>query len=143
MRLSALCTLNLSYVDVFHLLRPYGNEAGTGWGRGTGTVVGDRLSGSVQWSNHPTRRGDGNMLPNVRGVIRTTDDAEVLIEMSGRTIFDNPASGHQLLFTLFESESSNYRWLNDVVCISEGRIDLATIESRIDVHLCEGEGTDG
>ncbi len=140
MRLSPLCTLNLSYVDDFHLFRPYGNEAGGGWGRGTGTVTGERLSGTVQWSNHPTRRGDGNMLPNVRGVIATNDDAEVMIEMSGRTIFDSPNSGHQMLFTLFESENPLYAWLNDVVCVAEGRIDLATIESRIVVYLLEAEG---
>jgi hypothetical protein len=137
MRLSHLCTLRLSYDGEFHLVRPYGNEAGAGWGIGQGTVTGERLSGTMRWSNHPARRGDGNMLPRARGFIRTTDDAEVMIEMSGRTIFDDSGTGHQLLFTLFESEDPSYTWLNDVVCVSEGRIDTATIESRIDVHLCE------
>ena len=137
MRLSHLCTLNLSYVDEFHLVQPYGNEAGAGWGIGQGTVTGDRLAGAMQWSNHPTRRGDGNMLPSVRGIIRTTDGAEVMIELSGRTIFDGSGTGHQLLFTVFESADPSYTWLNDVVCVSEGRIDEGTIESRIDVHLCE------
>ena len=137
MRLSHLCTLNLSYVGEFHLVRPYGNEAGAGWGVGEGTVTGERLSGTVQWSNHPARRGDGTMLPSVRGVIRTPDDAEVMIEMSGRTVFDGPGTGHQLLFTVFESGHPSYTWLNDVVCVAEGRIDTETIESRIDVQLCE------
>jgi hypothetical protein len=137
MRLSHLCTLQLSYVGDFHLVRPYGNESGAGWGVGEGTVSGDRLCGSMQWSNHPARRGDGTMLPAVRGFIQTQDDAEVMIEMSGRTTFDNSGIGHQMLFTLFESADPSYTWLNDVICVAEGRIDTATIESRIDVHLCE------
>ena len=137
MRLSHLCTLHLSYVGDFHLVRPYGNESGAGWGIGEGTVVGDRLSGSIQWSNHPARRGDGTMLPGVRGFIRTPDGAEVMIEMSGRTTFDDSGIGQQMLFTLFESDDPSYAWLNTVICVAEGRIDTATIESRIEVHLCE------
>jgi hypothetical protein len=141
MRLSHLCSLILNYVDDFHLVQPYGNESGAGWGIGVGTVSGDRLSGRMQWSNHPARRGDGNMLPSARGIIWTPDGAEVMIEMSGRTIFDDSGSGHQLLFTLFESADPSYTWLNDVICVAEGRIDTDTVESRIDVHLCEtGEG---
>jgi hypothetical protein len=137
MRLSHLCTLHLRYVDDFHLVQPYGNESGAGWGIGEGTVSGDRLSGSMRWSNHPGRRGDGTMLPAVRGFIRTPDEAEVMIEMFGRTTFDGSGTGHQMLFTLFESAAPSYTWLNDVICVAEGRIDTATIESRIDVHLCE------
>jgi hypothetical protein len=149
MRLSHLCTLSLSYVGDFHLVRPYGNESGAGWGVGEGTVAGERLAGRLRWSNHPGRRGDGTMLPDVRGVIATPDDAEVMISMSGRTLFDGSGSGHQLLFTSFESEHASYAWLNDVICVSEGRIDSATIESRIEVHVCESddrgqvEGGDG
>jgi Protein of unknown function (DUF3237) len=137
MRLSHLCTLKLSYVGKVHLLRPYGNESGAGWGIGEGTVSGDRLSGSMRWSNHPGRRGDGTMLPGVRGFIQTPDEAEVMIEMSGRTTFDGSGIGHQLLFALFESADPSYTWLNNVICVAEGRIDPATTESRIEVHLCE------
>ena len=137
MRLSDLCTLSLSYRGDFHLVRPYGNEAGLGWGMGGGTVTGDRLAGVMEWSNHPARRGDGAMLPNVRGLIRTPDQAEVLIEMSGRTIFADSATGHQLLFVTFESAEPAYGWLNDVICVGEGRIDVATAAARIEVQLCE------
>ena len=139
MRLSPLCTLTLTYRGDFHLVRPYGDESGVGWGVGTGTVTGDRLSGAVEWSNHPARRGDGTMLPSVRGLIRTPDGADVMIEMSGRTIFADPSSGHQLLFVVFESAAPSYAWLNDVVCVGEGWINTGTAESRIDVHLCDSD----
>jgi hypothetical protein len=47
MRLNKLCSMDLSYTDGFHLIRPYGGESGLGWGFGTGTVSGDRLSGTA------------------------------------------------------------------------------------------------
>ena len=31
MRLDLLCRIDLRYTGDFHLVRPYGNEAGTGW----------------------------------------------------------------------------------------------------------------
>src|SRR4051812_23815104 len=100
MLLNPLCSLDLRYEGDFHLVRPYGNESGTGWGRGDGTVTGERVSGRYSWSNHPRRRGDGSMLPNVRGVVTTIDGAELMLELTGRTSFDQHGIGHQSLFVL-------------------------------------------
>jgi hypothetical protein len=138
MRLERLCQLELHYDGDFHLVRPYGDESGTGWGRGGGSVVGDRLRGDCTWSNHPRRRGDGMMLPAVRGVVTTPDDAELILELTGRTSFDSEGIGHQMMFALFESEHPDYTWLNDVVCIAEGRIGPG-LKSTIVVWVCEPE----
>jgi len=51
MRLDPLCRMDLRYTGDFHLARPYGNEAGTGWGMGEGVVIGERLGGTAQWSS--------------------------------------------------------------------------------------------
>ena len=121
MRLDPLCSMHLKYTSQSHLVRPYGTQAGDGWGVGDGTVSGEQHSGTVQWSNQPQRRGDGVMLPNARGVITTPDDAEVLFDLTGRTVFverDGESVGRQLLLTLFTSESPQYAWLNNQVCIT-------------------------
>jgi hypothetical protein len=136
MRLTPLCTLDLRYDGPFHLARPYGGESGLGWGVGDGTVSGARLSGRLLWSNHPERRGDGAMLPRLRGVITTAEDIEVFVEMSGRTVFDD-AGGQQMLFATFESEDPTYAWLNTVVCVGDGRIHPGTLEMRIEISMCE------
>ena len=136
--LSPLCSVDLRYEGDFHLVRPYGNESGTGWGRGQGTVTGQRVAGSYAWSNHPRRRGDGSMLPEVRGVVTTHDGAEVMLELTGRTSFDENGVGHQSLFVLFEAEHPSYAWLNDLICVGEGRID-ENLTSHIDVFACELE----
>lgn len=142
MKLEALCTMDLQYSGDFHLARPYGNESGSGWGIGTGTVTGARLSGQAQWSNQPRRRGDGVMLPNARGVISTGDEAEVLFDLTGRTVFldvDGTTVGRQLLMTLFESEAPDYAWLNDVVCMTEGVVDPQRLSAHFEVHLCRSD----
>ena len=142
MRLERLCSMDLQYVGDVSMVRPYGNEAGLAFGTGVGTVEGERLAGSVTWSNHPTRRGDGTMLPDVRGAITTEDEAVVLLDLTGRTVFVDVGGhqvGRQLLMALFESEHERYAWLNDTVCIAEGAIDPVTFVSHFEVHVCHSD----
>ena len=142
MRLEALCLLELRYTSDFHYVSPFADESGLGWGLGEGTAVGDSLRGTVQWSNHPRGRSDGVMLPAARGVITTDDDAEVMFDLSGRTVFveQGPVTvGRQLLLTLFESEDARYRWLNNTVCLTEGVIDPVAKAMHMEVSLCVPE----
>jgi hypothetical protein len=76
------------------------------------------------------------MLPNARGIIATTDDTEVLFDLTGRTVFverDGEEVGRQLLTVLFESEHDQYTWLNNTVCVGDGVIDPLALTARIDV----------
>ena len=142
MHLVPLCSMELRYTSDFHLVRPYGNESGLGWGIGDGTVTGERLTGDIAWSNQPRRRGDGAMLPNVRGVITTPDGSEVFCDLTGRTVFVDHGGatvGRQLLMTLFESEAAEYAWLNAKVCMTEGRIDPEAGTAHFETHLCESD----
>ncbi len=143
MRLSELCVFTWRYDDAgrvpdggFVLIRPYGEQGG-GYGEGDGTVSGDRLRGTVVWSNHPGRRGDGRMLPDVHGLITTDDGAQILFELRGRTVFNADRSrGGQGLIGTFEAADDRYTWLNDVVCIAEGVI--RPDPNRIEVRVYEG-----
>ncbi len=142
MKLDALCTMDLRYAGDFHLSRPYGNESGIGWGIGDGTVTGERLAGTAQWSNQPARRGDGMMLPSARGVITTADDADVFFDLTGRTVFVEQSGhevGRQLLTVLFESEHPHHRWLNNIFCVGEGVIDVVALTVAIDVYVVATE----
>ena len=142
MRLEPLCAFDLHYTSDFHLTRPYGNESGTGWGVGDGRVTGERLTGTAQWSNQPARRGDGAMLPNARGVVATDDGAEVVFDLTGRTVFvdrDGEEVGRQLLLVLLESEDGRYAWLNNAVCVGDGVISPETMTMHLDVFQCVSE----
>ena len=142
MRLEPLCAFDLHYTSDFHLTRPYGNESGTGWGVGDGRVTGERVTGTAQWSNQPARRGDGAMLPNARGVVATDDGAEVVFDLTGRTVFvdrDGEEVGRQLLLVLLESEDRRSAWHNNAVCVGEGVISAEPMTMHLDVFQCVSE----
>ena len=146
MRLDHVCDLDLAYrsddffPDGFVLIRPYGGEEGSAYGEGDGTATGERVRGTVRWSNHPHRRSDGIMLPDAHGVIRTEDGADVLFDLRGRSV---PAGeggrlGQNLLAT-FEAEDAAYSWLNNALCVAEGVIDVQTLRMHIKVYSCTNE----
>jgi hypothetical protein len=143
MHLEHLCALDLGYDGEFYYVSPYQGESGVGWGVGGGPATGDRWHGSVKWSNQPTGRGDGAMLPSARGVILTDDGAEVMFDLTGRTVFvEQPTGGtvgRQLLMTLFETEHESYVWLNNTVCVTEGRIDPERLVTHMEVWLCQAD----
>jgi hypothetical protein len=144
MRLEPLCRLDLVYIPAVFgqhvvLVAPYGSEEAHAYGEGDGTASGDRLRGSVRWSNHPRRRSDGAFLPDVHGVIQTEDGANVIFSMSGRTTELGEGTGVQHLHVLFEADHDAYRWLNGVVCVGEGRIHVEEMRSDIRVYYCVNE----
>lgn len=136
--------MELVYQDIpgiaekFLLIRPYGGEEGRGYGQGDGTVTGPQLQGSVRWVNHPHRRSDGAMLPDVHGVIITSDGATIMFSMQGRTFFE-ASTGKQLLLTNFEAQDKQYQWLNGALCVLEGVIDAERLAMRARVYACKHE----
>ena len=82
------------------------------------------------------------MLPAARGVITTPEGAEVMFDLTVRTVFVAQGSetvGRQLLMTLFESDDDRYRWLNDTVCMTEGAIDPVAKVMHMEVAICRPE----
>jgi len=141
MRLDKLCLLEFRYLDSY-FPKLYADQSGPGWGIGEGTVSGERLSGTIKWSNHPSLRSDGVALPDFRGVISTADDAKVMVSLTGRTVFvprGHQTVGRQLLMGLFESDDERYAWLNSEVCIAEGIHDPQDPPSRAEIYLCINE----
>jgi hypothetical protein len=140
MRLDPLCEFELRYTSEFVLVQPYGTEEGSGYGEGDGTVLGERLNGTVRWVNHPRRRSDTAMLPDAHGVITTEDGATVLFSLGGRTVWSEDGSrGGQSLCVLFEAEHERYRWLNGQLCVLEGVIDPERLVMRARAYVCVNE----
>ena len=144
MQLEFICDMELSYREEpltgskFVLVRPYGGEEGAGYGEGDGKVTGPRIQGTLRWINHPHRRSDAAMLPDVHGMILTQDKAVVLFTFQGRTVFEQER-GKQLLSVLFEAEAEPYRWLNSAFCVLEGLIDAEKFQMRAKVYACRSD----
>ncbi len=141
MRLEFLLEMELGYEGGFFVMAPYGEREGSGYGDGSGWVAGDRVNGSVRWSNHPHRREDGVLVPDAHGVITTADGARILFHLTG---YSHPVEGSPKLRTIvspasFETDDDRYRWLNDVIAIGEGVIDFETLLLRLRYHACIGE----
>lgn len=140
MRLDWLCDMDLAFRGGFTLVRPYGSEEGAGYGEGDGRATGPRLAGSIRWVNHPRRRSDGTMLPDVHGIITTDDGGSVIFAFAGRTGFVGD-TGVQLLSVTFESDSAEHCWLNAAMGVLEGVIDAETLVMRAKVYTLVNELT--
>jgi len=144
MRLEQLCEMELAYREEeayggkVVMVRPYAGEEGSAYGEGEGTVNGPRLKGKVRWVNHPHRRSDSVMLPNVHGIIATEDGAIIMFSLEGRTVF-NDGVGLQLLTVTLEAEDERYRWLNNTFCVLEGIIDPVSTIVRARIYQCINE----
>jgi Protein of unknown function (DUF3237) len=123
MRLEPLAEFRMRYSEAIRLVQPYQSGEGSAWGVGDGTTSG-RISGRARWVNHPHRRSDGTFMPNAHGVIETDDGETVLFSLQGRTPTEGPLAGKQHLSVLFEAEAERYRWLNDVLAVAEGIIEM-------------------
>ena len=142
-RLEPICDVDLIYREgpfgqKFSLVRSLGGEEGWGYGEGGGTFKGAKLAGELRWVNHPRHRGDGSVLPDIDGVLKTGDGAIVLFKMHGKTVWVR-GMGRQALAATFETEDSRYKWLNDSFCIVEGAVDGPGLRIRGKMHLCVNE----
>jgi hypothetical protein len=135
MRLEHLADLYFEGTADFTLIQPYGDGEGTGFAHGTGSISGPHLEGSVRFYSNGHRRSDGNMQSEIRALIETEDGVSVVAMMTARTIFSEDRSrAGQNLWILFEAEDDRYRWLNDVLCIAEGKVHVTTHTSHGEIY---------
>jgi uncharacterized protein DUF3237 len=93
-------------------------------------------------SNSPRRREDGVWTPNLRGVLRTDDGAEILVSMHGQSVQEQTEAGigRAILARVeFLTEHDAYRWLNTSFVVGEGEIDEETEEWWLDAFVCVNE----
>jgi len=82
-RLEHICDLEIVFE---RFAFAHADVADTNWicyAEGTGTATGERIQGSVRWSNRARWRDDDVWLPRFDGVIDTDDGAEILWSFRG------------------------------------------------------------
>ena len=100
---------------------------------GGGTFEGPRLKGVIvaaggDWMTH---RPDGSSLLDVRIVLRTADEQE--ISMTSRGIGYTPRGGtlYARILPMFETGSTKYAWLNDIVSVGVYRTKPGKVAYRV------------
>lgn len=132
MRLDPLCDATWTY-DLIHEVEPSPGRDGRVYGQGTGTLTG-RLSGTATWSNFPRIR-EGWASPDARGVIHV-DDGIVLFTLTGLSSLDDGRGVHVLTF---QTEHPSHLWLNDVIAVGEGSIDVERARLAMRYYECTVE----
>jgi hypothetical protein len=90
----------------------------------------------------PRRREDGVWTPNLRGVIRIQDGAEILISFHGQSVQeDSPDVVRRAILTRVEllSDDERYRWLNTSFVVGEGEINEETEDWWVEAYVCVNE----
>lgn len=126
MRLEYLCDFAGTFTRPPAQVRLGSGGEAVGFSEGEARFSGERLNGEARWANFPSRRADGAMRPDMRGVITTSDGASIFFTFSGLTRWvESPAGlvGDQLFHVTFMADDARYQWINDAVCVMEGKID--------------------
>lgn len=132
MRLDPLFDASWTY-DFIEEVEPSAGRDGRIYGQGSGTLTG-RLSGTATWSNCPRIR-TGHASPDARGVIHV-DDGIVLFTLTG---LSSLADGRGVHVVTFQTDAPSHLWLNDVIAVGEGSIDVARGRLSMRYYECKVE----
>jgi hypothetical protein len=124
-RLRELYLIDMRYID--DTLIPEPGAAGIGpagqfYGELEGVVSGDRVRGSFRASNHARLRMDGAFMPDIHGLIRTDDGAEIVIAQRGYGLPEPPGRRTIVGGGFHQTADERYLWLNSVYVVFEGAV---------------------
>jgi hypothetical protein len=126
-------------------IAPYGEMERAGYGQGSGRVTGERIHGTMTWTNNPRRREDGVWCPDLTGVIRTEEGAELLVSIKGYSILEQMPTVRRAIVAAvwLQAQDERYRWVNYVLGVGEGEIDEESEELWLKVSVCRNEVASG
>jgi hypothetical protein len=117
--------------ELLHEVQGAAGRDGRVYGQGSGTFIG-RLSGVAQWSNSP-RISARFAHPDARGSIAVDDGGQVLFTLTGLSNLDDGSGVH---VTTFLTDHEPHLWLNTVIALGEGSIDVGRSALSMRYYEC-------
>jgi hypothetical protein len=130
MELEFLCDVQWRYT-LLDEVAPSAAGDGSIYGEGEAEFEG-RLAGHARWSNAPRLHG-GFAHPDGRGSIDVGDGAFELFRLTGKS---DLADGSGIHVMTFSTDHPPLRWLNDVIAVGEGSIDVAASALAMRYYTC-------
>ncbi|WP_270889969.1 hypothetical protein [Pedococcus sp. 5OH_020] len=121
MDISKLAAVELTYSALESLEYSSGGQL---YGTMEGSLVGERLTGTLRLTNLAPRRPDNVNLPTLRGVLTTQDGARAWVELDGLATL-RPVDGARVFITTcrFRTGDERYARLNTLFAVLEGVLD--------------------
>lgn len=134
MELIPLCTFEAT-LDGLHLIGDGPAGARTVAEVSGGTMIGDRLNGSVKGTaaaDWMLTSKDGVATLDVRVVVETDDGALLYITYEGRADWsEGPGTKPIYIAPKFETSDERYGWLNAVQAVGKGQLGRGTVTYEI------------
>ena len=130
MRLEHLVDVVWRY-ELLHGVDAADGADGQVFGQGTADFSG-RLNGTATWANFPRLRA-GYAYPDAHGSLVVGDDAFVLFTLTGMSSLEDGSGVHVMTF---RTGHEPYRWLNRVIAVGEGTVDVETSRLAMRYYEC-------
>ena len=133
MRLEPLTDVVWRY-ELLHGVEPDDGADGQVFGQGTAEFTG-RLAGTATWANFPRLR-HGYAYPDAHGSLVVGEDAFVLFTVTGMSALEDGTGVHVMTF---RTEHGPHRFLNRVIAVGEGSVDVDTARLAMRYYECHVE----
>jgi hypothetical protein len=131
-----LFEIRLEYREGKPPVSPSEGKVGEYLGSGEGTVNGTNVSGTVHWTLFEAQR-ETLCESNLFGVIETDDGAQISFDTMGFFMRPEQANPNRWITSAavsFNTTDGRYEWLNAVLGVWEGELDMGTYRHHYQVY---------